>query len=74
MRELEAKHAKATQTVDGRSQDEQDDWDSIAPVMMEVKKTVLQSTNDAVSDAGLEALARWKLGLPQVKKDSVKPD
>jgi hypothetical protein len=34
--------------------------EAIAPAMAEIE-VVLKSTNDKVSNAGLEAIARWKL-------------
>jgi hypothetical protein len=74
MRQLEAKHYKhqvQQQEQDlghGKKTAESIEelklyWERIEPVMNEVRETVLQSTGDVVSDEGLEALARWKLGL-----------
>lgn len=36
--------------------------ETIAPAMAEVQ-ALLKKTNDKVSDAGLESLARWKLDM-----------
>ena len=36
--------------------------DAIAPAMAEVD-SMLKESGDSVSDAGLEAIARWKLGI-----------
>jgi hypothetical protein len=36
--------------------------EQIAPAMAEAE-SALKKTRDSVSDAGLEALARWKVGL-----------
>jgi hypothetical protein len=36
--------------------------EQIAPAMAEAE-SALKKTGDSVSDAGLEALARWKVGL-----------
>lgn len=35
----------------------------IAPVMAEASAVLKAATNEKISDKGLEALARWKLGL-----------
>jgi hypothetical protein len=68
MRELEAKFYERKRTEakqEMAAQELKHYWETIAPVMAEMQD-VLKATGDdagSISNAGLEALARWKLGL-----------
>lgn len=65
MRELEKSYIakkKAEMAAKMAADEETEFADQIAPVMAEAD-VLLKKSGDSVSNHGLEALARWKLGL-----------
>lgn len=65
MRELEVKYIekkKAENAAKMAADEEKEFTEKVAPMMAEAE-VLLGKSGDSVSHAGLEALARWKLGL-----------
>ena len=65
MRELEKKYIetkRAEQAAKMAVEEEKEFAQTIAPVMAEAQ-VLLGKTDDSITQSGLEALARWKLGL-----------
>ena len=65
MRELELKYIekkKAEMAAKMAADEEKEFSDKVAPAMAEAE-VLLGKSGDSVSQDGLEALARWKLGL-----------
>ena len=64
MRDLELKYVetkKAEMEKKMAAHEEEEFAQKIAPVMAEVE-VLLEQSGDSISNDGLEALARWKLG------------
>lgn len=65
MRDLELKYIetkKAEMEKEMAAHEEKEFTQKIAPVMAEME-VLLEKSGDSISHDGLEALARWKLGL-----------
>lgn len=65
MRELEKEFfakKKREMAEEMKAHEEEEYQDVIAPAMAEIE-VALQASGDKISHAGLETIARWKLGL-----------